>query len=353
LIVSSFNPKHGNCSLIIEAADDLWTLRRLIGKGDVVVTRSSRIVKRDDEYSRPDKGERVKVTIALRVEEAHLDSSIEKLRVRGTIIEASDETVNMSGSHSVTLSPGHSVTLRKERWAPLDIGLVNSTKASTHRFLVLAVDRQEAGIGLLSGSHLTVLATIDSGLSGKRSEEQSPKPFLGKVADVVKQEVREGDVVVLAGAGHIKNAVANQIAQELKGSNQIRVIDGFDLSGSDGVRALVKFPGFQEVARGSVLVEMQKLVDEAIKRISGGDGRVAYALARVRQAAVAGAVDSCAVSDDVFSGATNEEELVQTLNAIEERGGKVFLADSSLEFGKQISSFGGIIALLRYALRAY
>jgi len=351
LIVNSFSPKHGNCTLTIESADDLWTLRRLISKGDVVVTKSSRVVKREDEFSRPDKGERVKVTIALRVEETHLDSSIEKLRLKGAIVEASDESVNKSGSHSVTLSPGHTMVLRKERWTPLDIRLVNSSAASSQRFLVLTVDRQEAGVGLLSGTHLTVLASIDSGLGGKRDKEQSSKPFIGKATELVRQVVREGDLIVVAGPGHTKNAVANQLALELKGSNSIQVIDGFDLSGSDGVRALVKFAGFQEVARGSILVEMQKFVNEAIKRISTGDPRVAYALPRVKAMATAGAVDSCAVCDDVFSVSMDEEELVETLNTIEEQGGKVYLADSSLEVGKQISAFGGIVALLRYALR--
>jgi len=93
MIVTAFDPKHGECSLKIESADDLWTLRRLIRKGDVVVARSSRVVKREDEFSRPDRGERVKVTLALSVEEVHLDSSIERVRLRGTILESTDEDV--------------------------------------------------------------------------------------------------------------------------------------------------------------------------------------------------------------------------------------------------------------------
>ena len=318
-----------------------------------MVTRSSRVVKREDEYSRPDKGERVKVTMALRVDEVHLDSSIEKLRLRGTIVEASDESVSKSGSHSVTLSPGQALTLRKEHWTPLETQLVRSTGNASGRFVVLAVDRSEAGLGVLSGAHLAVVASIDSGLGGKRGAEQSPKPYIARVVELVKQTIREGDTVVLAGPGNIKNAVANQLAQELGGGTRVQLLEGFDLAGSDGVRALVKFSGFHEIAKGSVLVEMQKLVNEAVRRIATADPRVAYGLPRVRLAGESGAVDSCAVSDNVFSTSINEDDLIDTLNAIQERGGTVFLADSSLELGKQISSFGGIVALLRYALKAY
>jgi len=352
MIVTEFSPKHGRCSLTIESAEDLWSLRRLIARGDILVTRSSRVVKREEEYSRPDKGERVKVTIALSVEEVHLDSTIERLRVRGTIAETSDESVKKAGSHAVTLSPGHSLTLRKEKWGPVEVGLVRSTAASSKRYLLVAVDRRDAGVGVLSGSHLAVLTTVESGLGGKMSEEQSSKPYFGKIAAVVAQAFKGGDEVVVAGPGNTKNAVANLLAQELK-SKSVRVLEGFDLTGSDGVRSIVKAPSFQELAKGSALVEMQRLVGEVVKRVSSGDRKVAYTLPRVEEAAKAGAVEACVVSDDVFASGVDEYVLVGTLNIVEARGGSVHLADSSLEFGKQISAFGGIVALLRYPLRPY
>jgi len=350
LIVTQFNPKHGSCSLTIESAEDLWTLRRLIARGDVLVTRSSRVVKREDEYSRPDKGERVKVTIALSVEEVHLDSSIERLRVGGTITEASDESVNKAGTHFLTLSPGRSLTLRKDTWGQLETALVRSTGSSAKRYVLVAVDRRDAGIGTLSGSHLVVLATVESGLGGKMSEEQSSKPYFAKVAGIVAQAFRQGDEVVVAGPGNTKNVLANILTQELK-AQSIRVLEGFDMTGSDGVRSLVKSNAFQEVAKDSELVEMQRLVNEVVRRVSSGDQKVAYTLPRVKKAADAGAVEACAVSDNVFSAGVDEDVLVDTLNTVEAKRGSVHLADSSLEFGKQISAFGGIVALLRYPLK--
>jgi protein pelota len=350
LIINELDPKHGQCSLTIESAEDLWTLRRLISKGDVLVTRSSRVVKKEDEYSRPDKGERVKVTLSLSVDEVHLDSSIERIRVRGTIIEASDESVTKAGSHSVTLSPGHALTLRKRFWSPLDTRLVRLTKGGSGRFVLVAADRREAGVGTLSGSHLAVVATIDSGLGGKQGEEQSPRPYVAKVAELVAQVSQPGDMIVLAGPGNFKNAIANQIRDRLRGA-AVTTVEGFDLTGGDGVRAMIKTQSFQEQAKDSVLVEMQRTVAEVVKRISGADPKVAYTLARVGSAAKTGAVEACVVSDDVFSSGLSEEEVVEVLNAVEERGGTVYLADASMEFGKQVSSFGGMVALLRYAVR--
>lgn len=350
MIVNEFNPKHGRCSLTIESSEDLWTLRRLISKGDVLVTRSSRVVKREEEYSRPDKGERVKVTLSLSVEEVHLDSSIERIRVKGTIIEATDESVTKSGSHSVTLSPGHSITIQKDAWTPFDTRLIRPPRRTSGRFVLVAADRREAGVGVLSGSHLEVVATVESGLGGKQGEEQSPRPYLAKVAALVAEVSREGDRIVIGGPGNFKNAISNQIRERLKGS-PITSIEGLDLTGSDGIHAMIKAKSFQEQAKDSVVVEMQKTVEEVVKRISGGDSKVTYSLPRVGSAARAGAVEACVVSDDVFSVGLSEEEVVDALNTVEERGGLVYLADASTEIGKQVSSFGGIVALLRYALR--
>lgn len=353
MIVTELNPRHGYCSLTIESSDDLWTLRRLIRKGDVIVARSSRVVKQDEEYSRPDRGERVKVTMALSVEEVHLDSSIERIRVRGTITESTDDSVSKSGSHAITLSPGHSVKVSKQHWSPLDTRLVKSASTASARYILVAVDRREAGVGLLSGSHLTVLTSIESGLGGKMSDEPSSGPYLTKVVSFVSQVARDGDVVVVAGPGRTKNIVTNMLGAESKGRFSSHLLDGFDLTGPDGVRALVRYSGFDEIAKESLLVEMGDVVAEAVKRVSSGGAKVAYTLNRVRDAATAGAVEACVVSDDIFKTGADEEELVATLNSIEEQRGKIYLADSSLEFGKQVSSFGGIIALLRYQLKAY
>jgi protein pelota len=350
LILTEFNPKHGHCSLAIESAEDLWTLRRLISKGDVVVTRSSKVVKREDEFSRPDKGERVKVTLALVVDGVHLDSSIERIRVRGTIAEASDESVTRAGFHSVTLSPGHSLTLRKRVWTPLDIRLVRPPRRSSERFILVAADRREAGVGTLSGSHLAVVTTIESGLGGKMGEELSPRPYVSKVAEVVSQVFHDGDHIAVAGPGNFKNVISNQVKERLKAA-PVSIVEGLDLTGADGVRALIKVRAFQELAKSSAVVAMNRLVTEVVKRISTGDLKVAYSLPRVKEAAEAGAVETCAVSDDVFSSGIDESELVDVLNTVEEKRGSVYLADSSMEFGKQISSFGGIVALLRYAVR--
>lgn len=353
MIVTDFRPKKGYCSLILESPDDLWIIRRLIRSGDIVIARSSRVIKKEDEFSRPDKGERVKVTVAIEVNDLHLDSSVDRIRIKGTIKEASEESVRKSGTHSISLSPGHGVTIVKEKWESHDFKLINSAKAHQSSFIVVAIDRNEAGIGRLSGSHLSIIANLDSGVEGKMSKEQSIEPFIERVKELVKSSIRADEAIIVAGPGHIKNLLSNAISEEKALKDKVITIEGYDLAGTDGVKGLIKFPAFQKAISNSVVVEVQNIVNEAIARISKSDDNVAYSLKRVRDAANVGAVKVCVVSDDVFTHNVNEEEVVEILNLIESKGGKVYLADSTLELGKQVSSFGGIVAILRYPFKAY
>ena len=353
MIVSQLIPKQGICSLIVESPDDLWTLRRLVSPGDTIVTKSSRVVKNESEYSRPDRGERVKVTIALAVTDVSLDSSVGRLRIRGRIVEASDDSVSTAGTHSVSVTPGYGLTLKKQEWTPLYTSILNSGKNKGGRFLIVAIDRREAGVGLLSGSHLDVVMSTDSGAAGKGVKEADAGPFMRKIIEALRNSWREGDKVVIAGPGNTKLALASKVAAEADLGKNYVVVEGFDLAGADGVRGLIKFDAFQQVARESVLVEVQGVVSELIRRMARGDTRVAYTLPRVKEAADAGAVESCVVTDDVFTHNVDEEVVVGVLNTIEGRGGQVYLCDSSLEMGKQVTSFGGIVATLRYPLKSW
>src|SRR5207302_1224312 len=132
-------------------------------------------------------------------------------------------------------------TLRKERWTQLHTEILQSSRSISRRFLMVAIDRSEAGIGLLSGSHLSVITTVESGASGKRGgKEASTEPFLRKVAGVVRAERREGDLIAVAGPGHTKLELANIIGSDKELGRNLTIIEGFDLAGADGIRSLIK-----------------------------------------------------------------------------------------------------------------
>ena len=154
-------------SIIPEESDDLLTLRRIIKKGDRIVGDTKRVIKQDKDFSRPDKGERVRIRIALDVEKISLDNVLDKLRVQGTIAESSNEEVPHGSHHSILIKIHEGFKLIKKQWTHVEKKLIKS-KNQNLAFLLIAIDTENCGIGRLKGTHLEILPNIYSGSSGKR-----------------------------------------------------------------------------------------------------------------------------------------------------------------------------------------
>ena len=133
-------------ALIPEESDDLFTLRRIISKGDRVTGDTSRAVKQEKDFSRPDKGERVRIRIALDVEKISIDEVVDRLRVQGTIEESDNPSVSKGSHHSLTLKIGDAVTLVKKSWSDIEQKLIFGKK-DTSTFLLAAIDTTDCGLG--------------------------------------------------------------------------------------------------------------------------------------------------------------------------------------------------------------
>src|SRR2546422_7305 len=132
-------------ALIAEESDDLFTLRRVIRRGDKLIGDTTRAVKQDKDFARPDKGERIRIRVALDVEKVSIDDVVDRLRVQGTISESDSESVSKGSHHSMTLMIDEPVTLVKKSWADLERRLIFG-KGDRGSFLLVAVDTSDCGI---------------------------------------------------------------------------------------------------------------------------------------------------------------------------------------------------------------
>src|SRR5579875_75918 len=98
LIIHRLGPRHDLAMATPETPDDLWILRRIISKTDLVASESSRVLKETAEYARPDK-ERIKVKITIEVEQVKLDSTLSRLRISGRIVDVSNDMLSKNVFH--------------------------------------------------------------------------------------------------------------------------------------------------------------------------------------------------------------------------------------------------------------
>lgn len=351
MIIHRLVPKAGLAVLTPEDAEDLWAIRRIVAPGDLVSGETTRVVKEVGEYVRPDKGERISVSITIRVERISLDSALERLRIMGEIVSTSNELVSKGSSHSLVVTPTKRIGLRKERLGRLEIDLLKKRRSEETGFLLVAIDRREAGLGLVKGVHLQIFPAIQSGFSGKfyREAPKPLEPYFKKVEETTQSVFQAGRPVYVFGPGTTKNEFVNYLSNS--GSPlapSARLVDGVDTSGDDGIYLALHSKSLREKIADSRLGVAAETLEEVLRRIAVGDGRLAMGFNDVSEAAEAGAVESLLVSDRIFELGVDEEGVIRLLNTVESRRGEAFLIDPSTDLGVQVSRLGGVVALLRY-----
>ncbi len=341
----------GLATITPESPEDLWTLRRIISPDDILTGDTSRVIKENKDFARPDKGERIRVRLSIEVEKVKLDSSIDRLRVSGKILDVSENFVTKSSRHSFTLSLGNTFALRKEVFPDFHMSLLKKSSSPIDRIIIVALDRREAGIGKVIGTHLKIFPTINSGLGGKlyTTKNVSIQAYLARITNSIKTIYEKGVKIVCVGPGEVKKALANFIeGADKEIAREVLVIDGLDVTGEDGVFTSLRSKELRQIMQDTTLASAQELLATAIARISQDDTRVTFSVKESNEASTVGSVESLLVSSKIFETG-NEEQVVELLNSVEKFGGKTILVDNSTDAGKQIESLGGVVALLRYS----
>ena len=337
-------------ALIPEESDDLFTLRRIIREGDRIVGDTTRAIKQEKDFSRPDRGERVKIRIALDVEKISIDNTVDRLRAQGTIAESDSESVKKGSHHSLILKIGEPITLVKKKWSIIEKKLVFEKKDRSS-FLLVAIDTTDCGIGRLSGTHLNLIPNLYSGASGKRYKSKfNIEEFFGDVASAISSSIREGDQIVTFGPGETKKRLANFLAEKpaFKGL-QIQVVEGIDSSGEDGIYTFVRSETMRQALVKSKIARVSSILDEIMLMVNKKSNKFTMGFDDTFRANQAGAVQSLVFSDKIFEQ-HDENKIIEFLNEAEEKGVEVYAVDSTTDVGLRISSLGGIVSILRFSI---
>lgn len=329
-----------------EEPDDLLALRRVIARGDLVTASTTRAIRAEREHARPDRGERVRIRVTVRVERVALDSVLDRLRVSGPIAASSHESVSHGSHHSITVTPGDRITVSKRSWTPLGRRLLRPARAA-RAFVLVAIDTRECGVARLAGTRLHMLPNIYSGIGGKRYRtSHDATAYRASVRTAVSSCLRAGDGLVVFGPGEEKRRVCAALST-IEGARP-QVAEGIDSGGEDGMHVFTRSEAMREIMSETKLARVLGVIEEAIRR--AGERSRLYAMGH---AEVSRAVGVRAASDVVFSDRlladAGEEAAVGLLNAAESGGAAVHAVDTSTDAGMRVSGLGGVIALLRFA----
>ena len=338
-------------SVMPEDSDDLLNLRRIIKEDDKVIGDTTRVLKQDKDYSRPDKGERIKIRISLLVEKISLDDVLDKLRIGGTISESSNESVPHGSHHSFILKINDGITISKKKWLPIEKNLLESSNNQTG-FVLVAIDTGDCGIARLRGTHLEFIPNIYSGSGGKRYKTNfNIEKFFEQVQLAVSTVLKEGDSIVIFGPGETKKRFANFIQKSQNTQKyKVQVVEGIDSGGEDGIYIFTKSQTMKEIMSDSKLAKVSSIIDEVMLLANKKSKKFTMGFDETFNANQIGAVESIVFSDKAIQD--NEQKMIDFLNDVESKGVKMYSVDSSTDIGLRVTGLGGIISLLRYAIES-
>ena len=339
-------------SVIPEDSDDLLNLRRIIKKNDKVIGDTTRALKQEKDYSRPDKGERIKIRVALIVEKISLDDVLDRLRISGTISESSNESVPHGSHHSFILKVNDGIIISKKKWSTIEKKLLESCNNQIG-FILVAIDRGDCGIARLRGTHLEFLPNIYSGSGGKRYKTNfNIEKFFEQVQQAVSTILKKGDSIIIFGPGETKKRFANFMNKSQKMHKyKIQIIDGIDSGGEDGIYTFTKSQTMQEIMSDSNLAKASSIIDEVMILANKKSRKFTMGFNETFDANEIGAVESLVFSDKAIQE-NDEQKMVDFLNDVENKGVKIYSVDSSTDIGLRVTGLGGIISILRYSIES-
>lgn len=275
---------------------------------------------------------------------------------------------------------------------------------------ILALDTQEAGLGILTGDRWEIIDRMTSGVAGKhrqggqsarrfeRLRENELNEYYHRVADHAKRVfIDQFSVkgIIVGGPGPTKeNFIKEEYLDYRLQNNVIETLD-ISYSGEEGVREIIDKINDLGIMAEYRLMEEKRVVKKFMLEVHSTNGLAIYGILDVIKALQNGFVSMVIVTDDInfvkinskckscgntIEIFTDRHELVSTkqellskpcvicgeivyetnetdiVDYLEElataTGSKLEIISGKSEEGMQISSLGGIGAILRFRLRA-
>jgi len=352
------NFKKGIVKVMPKTLDDLWHLYNIIYKGDLVYARTTREVKVDTEYARPQKGKRISVFIGIRVEDVVWDRSLNRLRVHGKIHEAPEDIAGRGTHHTLNIAVNKPITIVKDKWLKHQIDrLERARHFEAQPIIVVSIDSEEYCIAMIRQYGVDVRVESKANLPGKSEADKRAgalQNYFRKALNTLRTLWKSSRCsIVIIGVGFVKTQFAKYVKNEAPDIGQAVVdVKGVNSSGVAGIKEALRSGVLGKALKHVRIAEEAKVVEDVLARLGKEKGDVTYGLEQVEKADRFGAVETLLVTDFTIRDASDEKRLIleKLMRGVEEKSGKTMVVSVEHEAGQKLLALGGVAALLRFPI---
>ncbi len=340
------NLRHGKIKLAAESLDDLWHLQHVVEPGDIITSSTWRRERRKSDKTRPERLEKRRVILSLKVEKAEFYKHANLLKILGTIVDGED----IGKHHSFNLGPGSVITVTK-KWKPHLIRRIQNAVRSSRkpRVLLVVLDDSSAELALVRQYGLEELGTIFFHGRGKRYpvESSGEEEFFSKLAKAINDVIARSGVQksIVAGPGFTKERFAEFLRDKFLELHQKIEIDSVSSGGRAGLYEVVRRGTVERVSKYDRLSYETLLVERLMGEIAKS-GLATYGKDEIRRAASLGSIKKLLVADKLLRSGQVET----VLEEVRKTKGDVVIISTEHDAGKQLLALGGLGALLRFRI---
>lgn len=336
--------RNNEVKLLPETIDDLWHMSNLIDPRDLVFAFTFRRKEERADKLRPDRAEKVRMRVGIRVDKVEFHESESVLRILG-VIEAAPQDIGQH--HTLMIAPGDDVTIIKPEWKAHHFDRIKRAIASSEKpsIVFVAIEDTEAVIAAAREYGLKEIATITRNPTGKMYDSKSnEEEYISEIVSKLAM-IHHGEPLIVLGPGFTKEALAKALRDRLPEASKNMSVLSTGQAGMAGISELMKKGVGGKMLEETQVARETKLMERLFEEI-GRDGLFAYGDAHVKAAVDAGAVSVLLVLDTKV----RTPAVDGLIRAVESAKGEFHIVSSMHEAGRRLASLGGIAALLRYKI---
>ncbi len=337
-------------------------------KGDFIKTFTFRKVTHETSSGTKTSSVKKKINITIKIEEIEYDNNEGIIRYKGKNV-SENEYIAMGQYQSIEIGRGSIFTVFKKSWDEISIDKLKEACDVTAVSDLAAIVMEEgiAHIFLISSHITTMKAKVEVGIPKKRKgasqHDKSLNNFFQKLLDAILKNISFDIVkcIIVASPGFTKDQFGNFLADSTSNNkhyetilkNMSKFIYVHSSSGyKQALQEVLSKPEIMSQIKNTKAADDINIMEKFNEILYKDMDRIVFGVKAVEKANEKEAIENLIVSDDYLRkiAPSKRKDLTSILNKVKSYGGDVVKMSSMHYTGEKINSFGGILAILRYAM---
>lgn len=321
--------------IFVESEKDLYTLYKIINKGDIIEAYDYRVLKFENEK------EKRRIRLRVEAEDVKFSQYSDSLRISGRVLESSEEIEGHY--HTLDIRKGSEILLIKE-FREYEIKELEKSQKREKEIYIVSLDSHDIAVAVVS-KDLEVLYEKSFDVNKEDPERDSK---ILKIYSEVLNILKNKNVKFLVICGPL--FYPDKFYEYIKDKISLEKVLTFKVSqgGINGIYELLRRKEYLDTLKEVEIFLVNRIIEDFIESLYKGYG--VLGLESVKENAIINNIQYIIVSENFFKKIKEEgkiSELLDLFSIIERSKGDIYFAYEKNHYFDLIDRYG-IVGKLRF-----